>query len=119
MREDLTAFLMRLSRDLSLDAHTRKYLAYYITQARRQIEHGRSVLFGPETTIDDLAAEGAYQGLLDPKRKGDATGVVLRQTPPLQSRRFRSAIPARRPSPPQAGQGRLDRPQDCRVKVQL
>jgi len=76
--DDLSRFLTELSRDLSLDAHTRRYLAHYITQARLQIRQGQSVLFGPETTIEELAAEGAYQGLLDPKRRGAATGVVLR-----------------------------------------
>jgi len=77
-REEVAEFLARLSRNLTLDAHVRRYLTHYIIHTRLQVKQGRSVLFGPDAGIDELAAEGAYQGFLDPKARGDACGVVLR-----------------------------------------
>jgi len=78
-RREVSQFLVGLSRELSLDGHMRKYLTYYILVAQRQIREGRSILFGPDATLDQLAAEAAYQGFLDPVRYERASGTSLRE----------------------------------------
>ncbi len=77
-RQELSDFLISLSRNLNLDANARVYFTRYIVEAQSQIRAGESVLFGPEATLHELAAEGAYQGLLDPLAQGTAKGAVLR-----------------------------------------
>ena len=76
--EELAAFMNRLSGELNLDTNTKVYLTNFIVEARHDIKEERSLLFGPETTPDDLAAEAAYQGYLDPQAQGAAKGAALR-----------------------------------------
>ena len=78
-RGEVSEFLVGLSRELSLDGNMRKYLTFYILMMHRRIGEGKSILFGPDVTLDQLAAEAAYQGFLDPVRYEKASGTNLRE----------------------------------------
>ncbi len=76
--EELAGFVNRLSGELNLDANTKVYLKTFVVEAKRDIKGARSLLFGPESTPEDLVAEAAYQGYLDPLAQGAAKGAALR-----------------------------------------
>ena len=76
--DEFATFLNHLSGELNLDANTKIYLAAFVEEAKHQIDEGRALLFGPESTADELVAEGAYQGYLDPVAQASSKSVALR-----------------------------------------
>lgn len=76
--KETAAFLNDLCRELKIDRGTAVYLAAFLAKSQRDMMAGRYTPLGKDATLEELAAEAAFQGFLDPQAQGAEHGTVLR-----------------------------------------